>query len=115
MAIKPLLRGLWQRLLAGGAARPATNTRVYLQAADSHSLYLKRGSWLVAQQGSCTISLPLQWQAERIAQRQLVLHEGDAWQVPESAHYQLRHHTASQVAARGIAIETSRVLLCQAP
>lgn len=108
VAIKPLLQGLLKRLLAGGGAQSAASTSVELAVAHCTELYLKRGHWLVAQQGSCTITLPMQWQAERVVQSQQVLHEGAAWQVPASGHYQLSRRAAPQAAA------SSRVLLCKA-
>lgn len=108
VAIKPLLQGLLQRLLAGGAAKSGASTSVELAVAHSTELYLQRGHWLVAQQGSCTISLPLQWQAEHLVQTQQQLHEGDAWQVPASGYYQLSQRAGMQAAA------SSRVLICKA-
>lgn len=109
----PWLRALWQRI-AQGTAKPSQTgsaTAVALQVHERIELQLVRRSWLVVQQGSCTITLPMQWQAEHLVQTQFVLHEGDAWQVPETGHYLLSHSPATRGAARGMATATSRVLV----
>ncbi|MDH5856169.1 hypothetical protein [Lampropedia aestuarii] len=108
VAIKPVFRRLWQRLLAGGRNPSAGRTSIDLPAAHSTEHYLKRGHWLLAQQGSCTIILPMQWQAEWVVQRQQVVHEGDAWLVPVSGYYQLSQRAGPQAAASG------RVVICKA-
>lgn len=88
--LTPWLLRLSRQVSMTGRAEHAKPVALELLPQQTRSVFLQRNTWLVVQHGSCVITLPMQWQAERLVHSQITLHEGDAWQVPHSSDYQLR-------------------------